>query len=654
MEPHIEIPHGSASFDDEHGYTIRSSPFELTGGRPTIDGKDLPHLDASVRTSPGGGFEVTYSAGALTVRLTSRQAADRTLEIELAVTGFEPGASFAAFGLRFPTVTGADRALRQGFYSWDGTEIFDLGETMASLDPLETRLGFPAQASHSVTALLGHQTTMVIGVTETRRMPQTFEFTTDDSGDVSLEIAFRWEHASTEGLTMLTADPLRVIQHDDTEQALRTWARIFGDNMGGGRVAPDPMRGWCSWYYLYYFATEQDIEDNLAGAIAARDGAGIPLDVFLIDANHFAQLGDWLEPHPHFYPNGQERLVAMIKDAGFTPGLWIAPFWVTNRSKLAQDHPDWLVRTPADELLTSGTFYGEEKIWCYPCEEAYVLDTTHPGAQNYLRTVIDTWRKWGVEYFKTDFMFQGMIPGVRRDLSKNRMAVWRETAEMLRDAMGDAYWSGCGQPLFPSVGLVDANRVSGDVGPAWTGRLSQESTLRDTLNRHYMHNVFWQNDPDCVLIRDFHHELTDTEVESLGLYAGISGGLCLTSDPLHQISADRRSFFRFITPKKVSTPRAPLMGSGIRGLLCFVSDGADNSHVALFLNSSEQPVAASLSLAELGLAERLHALDWSADAELGPVVDLSIGLAPHASRLVYFAAGPFDGWRPEHLLDSPV
>ena len=223
---------------------------------------------------------------------------------------------------------------------------------------------------------------------------------------------------------------------------------------------------------------------------------------------------------------------------------------------------------------------------------------------------------------------------------------------MLREAMGDAFWSGCGQPIFPSVGLVDANRISGDVGPVWHGDLSQEPTLRDTTNRHYMHNIFWQNDPDCVLIRDFHHELTDVEIEGLGLYAGMSGGLFLTSDPLHLIRTDRRELLCFLTLRQTSTPRVPFLGQEQDSLKCFVADGP-KSHIVFFLNTGERSVFREVSLADLGLPEKLDALEWMPKHDLGGVDEISIDLEPHDYHLVYLKAGDFGDWEPTYLLDFP-
>ena len=76
---------------------------------------------------------------------------------------------------------------------------------------------------------------------------------------------------------------------------------------------------------------------------------------------------------------------------------------------------------------------------------------------------------------------------------------------------------------------------------AWEGGYSAQSLLRDLMTRNHAAGILWQSDPDCVLLRDRFHELDDTQVRSLALFAGLSGGVLMTSDKLDPLSADRAS-----------------------------------------------------------------------------------------------------------------
>ena len=289
------------------------------------------------------------------------------------------------------------------------------------------------------------------------------------------------------------------------------------------------------------------ILEHLAAARTFRDETGTPLDIFLIDDGFTPEMGDWLETKPQF-PRGMKPVLAAIRAAGFTPGLWIAPFMVGNRSRLYAAHPDWVVkdrRTGAP--LAPMIFYGEFR-WHKRSEEYYVLDVTHPEAEAYIREVFRTWaRDWGCGYFKTDFMHIGSIYGPetarwhRPDLS--RIEIWMRMARLIREEIGEALWLACGAPVWAPVGLVDAMRIGRDIGVSWKGHYSAESLLRDQTARNFANGILWQADPDCILLRDRFHELSDEQVRSLAYFAGLAGGVLMTSDHLGEVPPARRELF---------------------------------------------------------------------------------------------------------------
>ena len=95
----------------------------------------------------------------------------------------------------------------------------------------------------------------------------------------------------------------------------------------------------------------------------------------------------------------------------------------------------------------------------------------------------------------------------------------REQAERCMNC-GIPFCLGCGCPLWASVGLVDAVRIGRDVGVKWSGDQSAESLLRDQATRNHAAGRLWQADPDCILLRDRFHDLSDAQVTSLALLAG--------------------------------------------------------------------------------------------------------------------------------------
>jgi alpha-galactosidase len=105
---------------------------------------------------------------------------------------------------------------------------------------------------------------------------------------------------------------------------------------------------------------------------------------------------------------------------------------------------------------------------------------------------------------------------------------------LIRDAVGpQAYLLGCGAPMLPSVGLVDAMRVSPDTGPEYEprqGDLSQpsvRSAMLGGVGRAWQHGRFWVNDPDCLIVRPEveHRQAWATHVERYGGLRGSSDRL---------------------------------------------------------------------------------------------------------------------------------
>jgi hypothetical protein len=411
---------------------------------------------------------------------------------------------------------------------------------------------------------------------------------------------------------------------------------------------------------------------------------GLPVRVFQIDDGFTPEMGDWLEVKPQF-PRGVQPLLADIGSAGFVPGLWIAPFMVGNRSHLFRDHPDWVVH----DRRTGGPLIQMEQAgeyrWHKRSEEYYILDTTQPEAFAYLRRVFRIWRHdWGCGYFKTDFMQFGSEHGPDRAVwhtpGLTRVEIWRNAASMIRNEIGDALWVGCGCPLWASVGLVDGVRVAGDVGVAWTGGLSPQSLLRDLASRNFANHILWQLDPDSVLLRERFHSLTEAEVRSLAIYAGMSGGILMTGDALDELPPERLRLLKLILGQTRATCHFPLLEHSALIYEPWAADGpprivrhqprpvdpvlvqvrcpsdremagsAEPAAAAVFLfNTGQHPVQRTYPLATLGLAGPQHVFDWTLNQAWPAAVDrLSVTLPPHDGRLLYLSQEPIPEQAP-HL-----
>lgn len=270
---------------------------------------------------------------------------------------------------------------------------------------------------------------------------------------------------------------------DEIEGDLHAALATFGDRFAAANGLPAPRAAptvWCSWYHYFLDLTEADVIENLAAIDADR----LPVDVIQLDDGWQAAVGDWLRLSQRFA--SVSDLADQIRAAGRRPGIWLAPFTAVADSELARANPTWLLDADAGWN------------WDQPMR---ALDLTHPGVRQYLQDVFGLLTAWGFDYFKLDFLYAGAL-GVRHG-DTTGVAAYRSALGLIRDAVGDAYLLGCGAPILPSAGLVDAMRVSPDTyHPATdTGQVQTLRSEPGTVARAWQHGRFWVNDPDCLVLR---------------------------------------------------------------------------------------------------------------------------------------------------------
>ncbi len=442
----------------------------------------------------------------------------------------------------------------------------------------------------------------------------------DLGADVSL-----WAWADGEGLPLppgeeVWSEPLLVqfIPPRDPDP-LAAFAHAVGV-MSEARVTEHAPVGWCSWYHFYHKVTPEDVRRNVRELQRARDV--LPVDVIQIDDGYQAAVGDWLEQRPSFA--GQMDVLAReIREAGFRPGLWIAPFIVSPRSRLATEHADWLVRDENGRPVNAGFLWNTF---------THALDVTHPGVQDYLRQVIDTVvHRWGYTYLKLDFLYAAALPGRRHDPTLTRPQVLRLGLNLIREVAGDdVFLLGCGCPLGPAVGIVDAMRIGPDIAPHWWPRLyglsrpwrgkvtypAAVNAIRNTLVRSSYHRRLWWNDPDCVIARVRDIRLSPQEVQSWLSVVGLSGGLVVLSDDLDALPEERRQWVASLLPvqPEVGRPLDMLEHTIPETVALYLKRPWGEGVTVGIFNWRDEPRTRALQLGVLGLdwQRPYHALDfWS-------------------------------------------
>ena len=335
-----------------------------------------------------------------------------------------------------------------------------------------------------------------------------------------------------------------------------------------------PLFGWASWYH-YYLDISQE---SFIKEIELSKVLDMNYELFQLDDGYEADIGDWLETNEKF-PDGLELLAKKVKENGMIPGIWTAPFSVSETSGIFKDHLDWIVKgKDGNPIMVYENW--NKKI--------YALDTTNPDALNWLKSVFSTLKSYGFDFFKIDFLFAAMIPG-KRYLNVAPVEAYRMGMKAIRDAVGDSHILGCGAPLLPSIDYVDSMRIGADTAPYWGDGMDFEQpsakySIRNALTRHFMNDVWWTNDPDCVMIRSNDTKLTHDE-RMVNVYVpALLNGHFLESDKLSVLSKEDVYFLKSALNFRVGNSRVKFVDSE---RYVIVSKNTVNGDVLSFVNLSD-------------------------------------------------------------------
>ncbi|GAA2334015.1 glycoside hydrolase family 36 protein [Dactylosporangium salmoneum] len=300
------------------------------------------------------------------------------------------------------------------------------------------------------------------------------------------------------------------------EEVFRAYADELAARFGTGRRRAGNV--WCSWYAYYENVAEAQLTKDVA------DLTGLPFDVVQIDDGWEERVGDW-QPNAKF-PSGMRAIADRIADAGFTPGLWLAPFIALPDSRLATQHPELLLRDPAGNLVVAGYNWGGPY---------YALDMAREDARAHVAEMVRTVvHEWGFGYLKLDFInaAAAYLPG------RDRERIYREALEVIRLAAGEeVYLLGSGAILLPSLGLLDGLRSGPDVAPMWDNYASvdpSDATARNAVVNS-VHRL-WQSplvevDPDVIYFRSKLNLLTPQQLQWLRDLADVCGFRAVSDPP---------------------------------------------------------------------------------------------------------------------------
>ncbi|MBD3213138.1 MAG: hypothetical protein GF311_11070 [Candidatus Lokiarchaeota archaeon] len=316
--------------------------------------------------------------------------------------------------------------------------------------------------------------------------------------------------------------------------------------------------GWCSWYYYYTDISQEETVKNLEYLKNHRDV--LPIEFFQLDDGYFTEIGDYNSFNSKF-SKGLKWLFKKIKDSEFKTGLWTAPFIGVRKSQLFKKHKEWFLRDNQTNKLL-------KVLWNWGSFE-YAIDISRKDVLNYLRELFkekmyvfqreiakNTFPS--LDFAKIDFLYAVCaINSDYSDKSLTRAQIYYNAVKIIRDAISEnTFLLGCGAPLGPCVGLVDAMRIGQDTGPTWIDNKviddfsdkCLKTGMINVLYRSFMHKKFWINDPDCLMIRRNNTELNVDEIKLQMTIFGLSGGLLLFSEDMTKLSEKEINNLKLMIP----------------------------------------------------------------------------------------------------------
>jgi alpha-galactosidase len=499
------------------------------------------------------------------------------------------------------------------------------------------------------------------GTTELEKENSLQESAPGDQIELSLPVAPGAE---------LSSERLLVSTGTDYLEQLETYGGLIRE-LHHPRLSTSTPAGWWSWT-AYYFGLNQGTA--LTNAIwLAQNLKDLGYNFFHIDEGYQYARGEYTTPDATLFPGGMRALERKAATLGLTPGIWTAPFEVSERSWVYENHKDWLVHNAAGQPIHAGWVIRDEKR--PPLDPLYVLDGTNPGAQDYLRNTYSTLTKdWGIRYIKLDFMDDSAIEGFYYKSDTTALEAQRIGLRVIREAVGEqVLLDKDGSPMLNPVGLVDTGRISVDTGHTFA---ASKEAAPGIAARFFMNGNYYVADPDAFTVskqivteQEWHggiKPLTLDEAKVSIALAAIAGGMYEIGDDLPTLGRDAD---RLALVKNRDLMNMTSLGHSSRPLDLMSYTAAD-SMPSIFLlreskrqsiltvfNWTEKPRDHKFDLAgDLGLPVRGHnqVFDIFDSKQVGTNLDsVEMTIPPHSAMVMKIIDTSLSAASPDVAVKAP-
>jgi len=540
---------------------------------------DYPQQEIRESDDPGAGSQLTITYGGLSgqpdlvcsLRLPPQSA---FAEIEVQVRN-RTGAGIAVQSIRMIEALGsnisldgpvsADRVLSDSF-SEDrpNMELHDLMQTTDGMHrAVGSQLIYNRQSRQSlfIGALTSEKwlTVLRLRLDNKKSIIAGYEIDSTGTTELAKENSLRDSPQEDQIELSLPVEPAQSLASERVMVSLspdyHAQLESYGEaihRLHAARVSAETPIGWWSWTAYYFGLTEGPALTNAEFLAAHLRDSGY--NFFHIDEGYQFARGDYTSPVSNKYPHGIKKLEEKVQALGLTPGIWTAPFEISERSSVFANHKDWLVHNAKGQPIHAG-WVTEPPDTATNLDQLYVLDTTNPGAQQFLRETYSTLtRDWGIRYIKLDFMDDTVIEGYYYRPHTTALEAQRIGLQVIREAVGDGVLlDKDGSPMLNTVGLVDTGRISCDTGHSFE---ASRDAAPGIAARYYMNRNFFVSDPDAFSVSaqagagESDHggpkPLTLEDAQVAIALAAVSGGMFEIGDDLPTLflDADRMALLK--------------------------------------------------------------------------------------------------------------
>lgn len=391
------------------------------------------------------------------------------------------------------------------------------------------------------------------------------------------------------------------------------------------------FKGWATWDYYGRTFRKEDVLNNLKQIKQLFPAANI----LQIDGGWWTERGDFTSVRPDL-TGGIQALADQIKSAGMIAGLHFDGFRGDLDSEICKTHPEYFLHDENGDLIVNRTQKAERKL-----QHVY-FDYSHPGAREHIARCVQEMRKWGIVYFKVDFMWYGLELGIKKvnpqvkkivahDPSLTSVERFRLGLGAIREASGkENYLLGCSAVFGPAIGFVDGMRTGGDINPRYEA--FQERCLANSGNFYLNGSVFNVDcdylvfreavDEDQNVSKDSHKSggsMAYHEAQMWANYVKLFGNARIQSDNLQLLRKERKDL-------SLEVLNAPMM--------------EESMPVDLWKHARDKSDAFELILARSGKEIYLGVFNWGPSPKSFPLIPLEltgpVRLAGHHSEIIKY------------------